>query len=230
MLTSDKIEKMIKDFNNMIDKRIYDISVLLGQESVDYPGDPPFKQELVSDMEKGGGADVSSLSMCAHAGTHIDAPAHFIKDGKRVDEYGVEKFTMPAVVIEVSGSGSVGPDDIAGHEIKEGGAVLFKTENSKSGLSKSGEFCKEYVYIKKETAKILADMKVSLVGIDYLSIDEYDSENHPAHNIFAKADTLILEGIDLSEVPPGNYTLICLPLKIKAEAAPARAILISRFY
>ena len=98
----------------MKNKNIYDISVLLGHQSADYPGDPPFKQELVSDIDKGDGADVTALSMCVHAGTHIDAPAHFIKGGKRIDEYKVEEFTMPAVVVEVENSDFVRPDDIAG--------------------------------------------------------------------------------------------------------------------
>ena len=116
----------------------------------------------------------------------------------------------------------ISPDN----EINEGDAVLFKTKNSRSGLAKSGEFRQEYVCIGRETAKFLVKKKASLVGTDYVSVDEYGDKSCPVHNEFAKAGVLVLEGINLSDVPAGNYTLICFPLKIKAEASPVRAVLI----
>ena len=208
-------------------KTIYDISVMLGEESIDYPGDTPYSRELLSTIEENGIFELSKLQLSAHSGTHIDAPAHFIMNGKTMDQYEVGKFILTAVVVDM-GNGIAGvPEDLLNIEVRPGEALLFKTENSTSGRCRNGVFSDQFVYIAKKTAGICVLKKVSLVGLDYITIDPYGNEAFDAHRTLLSAGILILEGIDLGHVPAGRYTLLCLPLKIKsAEASPVRAILL----
>jgi len=165
--------------------------------------------------------------MSAHAGTHIDFPAHFIPNGKHIDDYPAQKFILPAQVVTIEDKEAIRPSELENRDIKPGDALLFRTDNSISGRCTSGVFSKSFVYMSPEAADFCVEKKVSLVGIDYGSIDRYDAQDFPAHHKLLGNDILILESINLKEVPPGRYTLFCLPLKIKgAEGSPARAILI----
>jgi len=165
--------------------------------------------------------------MSAHAGTHLDAPAHFVVGGKRIDEYAAGELIFPAHVVDITAEAAVSAGDLAHLGLEAGDAVLFKTANSREGHCRSGGFSEEYVSVSAEAARALAEQRVGLVGIDYLSIDPPDDDTHPAHHALLGAGALVLEGIDLRAVPEGRYTLICLPLAIASgEAAPARAILV----
>jgi arylformamidase len=206
---------------------IYDISVSLGDESVDYPGAPLYSREFVSKTKEGEPLELSKLVMSAHSGTHIDAPAHFIPNGKHIDEYPAQKFILPAQVVTIEDREAIRPSELENLDIKQGDALLFKTDNSISGRCASGVFSESFVYMSPEAADFCVEKKVSLVGIDYNTIDRYGAQDFPAHRKLLGNDILILEGINLKEVPPGRYTLFCPPLKIKgAEGSPARAILI----
>jgi arylformamidase len=213
----------LKSFQN-----VYDISVLLGVESITYPGDPPYQRELVCAIKKGEICDVSRLEMSAHAGTHIDSPSHFIADsGKTIDRYPAQEFIMPAWVLNIENKKAVHREDIETIDIQPGDALLFKTENSRSGRCKSGIFSKEYVYLTPEAAEFCVGKRVRLVGIDYISIEKQGDDLFPTHKIILGNNIFILEGINLAEVVPGKYTLLCLPLKISGgEASPVRAILV----
>ncbi len=208
-------------------KEIYDISVTLGDEAPVYPGDPAYSREKVFSLDKGDIAEVSKLTLCAHSGTHLDLPAHFFRNSPGVDAVPPASFILPARVLEIEDRQAVGLDELKSRDTGSGLAVLFKTANSRSGLVRSGRFSEEYVFIRKKAALRLAALKVPLAGIDYYSVDSFGSHDYPSHRTLLAAGTLILEGIDLAAVPPGDYTLICLPLKLPGvEASPVRAVLL----
>jgi arylformamidase len=205
---------------------VYDISATLGEVAA-YPGDQEYFREWTSRTENGTGCNVSALTLCAHAGTHLDAPFHLMKKGKTLDMYSLERFITPAQVVSAEEADSIQPSALQDLEIKNGEALLFKTDNSTRGLLGKRDFQEEYVYLSMEAAQLCIASGVCMVGIDYLSVDRYDDHPLPAHHCLLENDVLILEGIDLREVPPGRYLLICLPLRMKGnEASPVRAVLI----
>ena len=208
-------------------KDVYDISVLLGSEAITFPGDTPYMRDVVLTTEESGICDVSKLMMSAHSGTHIDAPSHQIQNSKSIDQYPVQKFILPVQVVNIESKESIEPSELKKLDIKQGYALLFKTDNSVNGRCSNGVFSEKYVYLSAEAADFCIEKDVSLVGKDYAAIDRFDDEARPAHYKLLGNNILILEGINLREVPPGEYTLLCLPLKIKdGEASPVRAILI----
>ena len=210
-------------------KTIYDISVTLGEESIPFPGDPPFSREMLLTIKDSGICDVSKLVMSAHSGTHIDTPAHFIMEGNTLEAYSVKDFILPARVVAVGDKESVKPADLRDIEIDPGEALLFKTDNSATGRCRSGVFTEDFVYLSPEAAMACIEKKAGLVGLDYITIEKPGDETFPTHRIILGGGILVLEGINLAEVPPGRYTLICLPLKIKGgEASPVRAVLMGR--
>jgi len=210
-------------------KKLYDISVLLGVESITYPGDPPYRRNLISAIRSGDICDVSKLEMSAHAGTHIDAPSHFIaNEAQTIDQYSAEEFIMPALVVDIENKTAIHPEELRKADLQPGEAVLFKTENSLSGRCKNGVFSEEYVYLSSEAAQYCVEKKAKLVGIDYITIEKYGDQAFPSHKTIMKNGIFILEGINLADVPPGRYSLLCLPLKIKGgEASPVRAVLLA---
>ena len=207
-------------------QNMYDISVTLGEESIDYPGDTAFRRELSSRLEDGEAYDLSSLELSAHSGTHIDAPAHFVPGGKTIDQYEVGDFVFSALVVNIDDRQCVKASSVEKANIRPGEAVLFRTENSVSGRCRSGVFSQRYVHLSPEAAAACVAKGVALVGIDYVSIEKYEDLNFPAHRMLLSAGVLVLEGIDLVCVPPGRFTLFCFPLKTRgAEASPTRAVL-----
>jgi arylformamidase len=208
-------------------KRAYDISVLLGLENADYPGDDPYTRAAVSSISDGAAYNLSTLTLSAHSGTHIDAPAHFFEKARTIDQYPSENFILPAHVIYVEDVESIKPGSLDGLKTEKGDALLFKTANSMSGLSRSGLFSEKFVYMSEEAAEICLNLRAGLVGIDYISVDRYGDDEAPVHHKLLKEGILILEGINLIEVPSGDYTLLCPPLKMNgAEASPVRALLL----
>jgi len=206
---------------------VYDISVSLGEESIDYPGTTPYSREVVMKKEDGEAYNISKLVMSTHSGTHVDTPLHYIDGGKNLDEFPIERWILPAHVVDVNDKEAVRPSELEGLSIKPGDALLFKTDNSISGRSASGIFSYNFVYISPEAADFCVARKVSLVGIDYNTCDKDSDLSFPVHYKLLGNDILILESINLKGVSAGKYTLICLPLKIKGgEGAPVRAILV----
>ena len=204
---------------------IYDISVSLGAEAIDWPGLLPYSRELILRIENGDAANLSKLVMTAHAGTHLDTPAHFIPNGKNLDGYSAKDFVLPAQVVIIEDKQIIRSSELQNLDIEPGDALLFKTYNSTSGQCANGVFTENFVEMSLEAADFCVGKKVSLLGIDYNSIEK-DVKSHPVHNKILGNGILILESINLKEVPPGRYTLFCPPLKIKgAEGSPARAIL-----
>ena len=207
-------------------KKVYDISISLGDESIDWPGNPPYAREMVSQIANGAYCDLSKITMTTHVGTHVDTPAHFVAGGKNIDEYPIEQWIRPAHVVSIKDTRLIQPGELKSLDIEPGDALLFKTANSTSGRSTSGVFSEDFVYPSPEAARFCVEKKVGLVGVDYGSVDKRSGRHHPTHLELLGNGILILEGINLKDVPPGRYTLFCFPLKIKgAEGAPARAVL-----
>ncbi len=215
--------KNIPDFTE-----VHDISAPLGTVAA-YPGDRQYSLEWLSRLEDGKDYSLSALALSSHAGTHLDAPAHLLKNGRTLDQYPVKRFIIPAQVISVDGGEQESiPSSALQHlKINPGEALLFRTGNSSVGLMRSPVFSEKFVYLSMDAARLCVAMGVSLVGIDYLSVDRYVDTSAPVHRCLLENDVLILEGIDLEAVSPGRYLLICLPIWTKdAEAAPARAVLV----
>jgi arylformamidase len=214
-------------FNNPLDfKEIYDISVPLNEAPI-YPGDRPFSQEWMARLGRGDGYNLSAIALGSHAGTHLDFPAHLLNGGKGQDEYPPRSFIMPAEVVCVNEDGPVLPGSLPESGILSGQALLFKTGNFRRNLMHRAGFSEDFVSLSAQAARLCVTRGVRLVGIDYLSVDEYGDGSLPVHRTLLENDILILEGIDLYTVPCGRYTLICLPLRIEgAEASPVRAVLV----
>jgi arylformamidase len=204
--------------------RIHDITLTLGTETAIYPGDPAFARQVVR-THAADGCELSALHTGAHAGTHVDAPAHFIPGGKRLDDYGLERFVLEAVVIEVADRPIVAGEDFDPSAIPDGGAVLFKTDNSITGRVADGVFHEDFVALAPDAAKLCLRAGATLVGIDAPSIDPPGAAA-AAHKILLAGDVLLLEAADLRRPAPGRYRLTCPPLKIPdAEGCCVRAFL-----
>ena len=206
---------------------IYDISVSLGQEDITYPGDTSFSRKIICEVNDGSMSCTSRLVMSAHTGTHLDTPAHFFAEARNLDQYIAKDFILPAQVVEIKGDKPITPLELESVKIMPGDAILFKTENSRSGKCTAGVFSNHFVYLTQKAADLCTAKKPSLIGIDYISVDRFNDENFPVHRTLLENNILILESINLKQVPPGRYTLVCLPLKIKgSEASPVRAVLL----
>ena len=201
-----------------------DISVALTDNMVSWPDDPPVRIERIEDLERGDRHTLSLLSMSSHSGTHLDAPAHFIRSGLAVDKISFENLMGTARVVEVSDTESVKPEDLKASAIRKGDRILIKTRNSDLWGNKK-TFDMGFVYLTVETAIYLVEHRVSLVGVDYVSVGSGGEDGSEVHRILLGAGITIIEGLDLSYVGPGKYDLICLPLRIQnGDGAPARVI------
>jgi arylformamidase len=207
---------------------IYDVTVPITNTMPVWPGDPPVRLTVKSHLsrDKTHTVRLTSVEMGSHTGTHIDAPFHMIDDGKQLEQFPLERLTGKATVVEVPGVRFIGRSELDRLNWSGAQRVLFKTENSKHW--QDGKFYADFVYLEPDGAEFLADRGVQLVGIDYLSIDRFKSESHPSHFALLKKDILIIEGLNLSAVPAGEYTLVALPLNVQqADGAPARVILMN---
>jgi len=208
---------------------IYDLSVPISSELPTYPGDPRIQISDWSSFNKGDNANVSALSFGAHTGTHVDAPAHFIESAKQVESLDLEVLIGEAEVIEV-------PDDrltideafVAANCPVGTKRILFKTRNSAFWTADKADFRTDFTYLELGAAQWLVAQGVKLVGIDYLSIEKFHSQDHEVHRALLSHEVIILEGLNLAQAPAGKYQLICLPLRLRShlgDGAPARAVL-----
>lgn len=203
--------------------KIYDVTVPLSKELVVYPGDPHVKINRRTKVnEDDAKYNLSRYSFSSHAGTHVDPPFHLIEGGLTVDKLPLELLIGRARVVEVTAP-LIDEAVLEEFDFTVDARVLFKTRNSYLWSQKA--FVKDYVYITPGAARSLVNDGIKLVGIDYLSVDKFDAEPE-THMALLGAGTIIIEGLDLREVEPGGYELICLPLKVKdGDGAPARVVL-----
>jgi arylformamidase len=209
--------------------RFHDISVPLSPNVPIYPGDPELEIHPWKSLVKGDSANLTYLRLGAHTGTHVDAPAHFIRGAARVESMSLENLIGPAQVVEVPDEQEMIEAPFVEEFIKSGiERVLFKTRNSRFWTEKKSEFQTHFTYLDVDAANYLVHLGIKLVGIDYLSIEKFKSADHETHLALLSNNVVILEGLNLANVNPGTYELICLPLKIASgdgDGAPARAVL-----
>ena len=207
-------------------RKLFDISVPVKNGGVVYPGNPEIHIELQQDRSRGGSSNVSLLAIGSHTGTHVDAPLHMIPGGAGVDGIPLDALMGPALLIAFDDDVTAVTEaylrtqPIAGHE-----RVLLKTRNSR--YIRDRDFHRDYTYLAPDGAEYLVSLGVRLVGIDYLSIEQFHSGHHRTHKTLLSRGVVIIEGLDLSEPPAGEYELYCLPVLLEGiDGAPARAVLL----
>ncbi|PIW36611.1 MAG: hypothetical protein COW24_04350 [Candidatus Kerfeldbacteria bacterium CG15_BIG_FIL_POST_REV_8_21_14_020_45_12] len=211
---------------------IYDCSVPLSEDVVTWPGEPSFSRKVLRDIKKDG-AEVHELTLSAHTGTHVDAPRHFIAGAVGLDSFPVDAYVGPATVIDLTAvvfapdqPKEIEPEHLAEYDLSGVSRVLFKTENSVRDLLMQSEFVTDYVSLSLATAELLVKNGIRLIGVDYLSIEKKGNPGHPVHTAVLGAGIVNVEGVRLTEVPAGDYTVAALPLNlVNADGSPARVVL-----
>jgi arylformamidase len=207
---------------------IYDISVPVRNGMHVWPSDPPVVIDSLVHPSENDSHEirVTSIHCGSHTGTHLDAPSHMIGGSGTLNEIPLEALIGPARVIDVGGVRSINRATLEGHDWDGVERVVFRTDNS--GHWSDPGFYDQFVYLEPDAARFVAKHGVRLVGIDYLSIDGYTASEHPSHFVLLSEAIVILEGLDLSNVPAGDYQLVALPMKLDgADGAPVRAVLIN---
>jgi arylformamidase len=209
---------------------IYDVSMPVRSGGVVYPGNPPVSITAQQAIAAGAGANVSRVDFGSHTGTHVDAPKHFFDDGAGVDTLPLDLLMGPARLIAFGDDiKSVGAVDLRRLDLAGVTRLLLKTRNSTWLASGSSEFHSDYTYLAPDGAEYLVGLGVRLVGVDYLSIEQFHSGHHRTHRTLLGAGVVIVEGLSLAEPGPGDYELCCLPLRLVGlDGAPARAVLMTR--
>ena len=192
-----------------------------------YEGDAPMKFDFLKDMRKGAALTLSVYSLGAHSGTHIDAPMHFIANGAPVDQVALDRLIGAARVIDIPDSvQAIDAAELNRHDWKGAKRVLFRTRSSQRGWMDSVKFHRDFTYIAPDAAQLLADAGVVLVGVDYISAEEFGATAPRTHQILLGRGIPIVEGLDLRPAPAGDYEMIVLPLEVAGhEGAPARAVM-----
>ena len=202
-----------------------DISVPLRNGMVVWPGDAPFERTNALEIAKGKQCNLSQISTTAHIGTHMDAPCHYLEGAAGMDAMPITASVGRARVIQIRDPEVIRTAELEPFHLAKGERVLFKTRNSEH-CWKTDHFQKKYVHIAPATAHYLAERGVQTVGVDYLSVGGFESGGPETHRILLGAGIWIIEGLNLEHVEPGEYELVCLPLKIiGGDGAPARAVL-----
>ncbi|HPQ81979.1 MAG TPA: cyclase family protein [bacterium] len=206
--------------------KIYDVTLSLRDGMPTYPGDPPFSRRTAATIEEGASSEVGIIETGAHAGTHIDAPAHMMKGGGRLESIRPEALIGPARVFDMRRiKGHIDARHLEALNWRGVKRVLFRTKNS-ARHAKAKAFDPGFVALTGDAAEFLASKRLLLVGVDGPSVDRFRSGTHPAHMPLLGAGVVLLEGLDLSRVPAGTYNLFCGPIKIEGgEGAPARVFL-----
>lgn len=207
--------------------KIYDVTIPISEGLPTFPGDPSIKIDVCAALANGDPANVTQLCFGAHTATHVDAPNHFIEGARRVDDLDLTKLVGPVRVVELHKTiMAIEAKHVAGLVGVE--RVLFKTRNSEFWNEQQDGFRSDFTYIEPEAAQVLADAGIKLVGIDYLSVEKFAAKSFDTHIALLEKEVVIIEGLDLRSVPPGDYEITCLPLKVKGgtgDGAPARTIL-----
>jgi len=198
-------------------ENIIDITVPLTIEIPIWPGCKGIRITPTMSMDEGDLYNVSRLNCNLHTGTHVDAPRHFLQNGTTVEQ-------LP--LAHLPDAADITAGDLTDLNLPSGiERLLLRTRNSELWAAKTTEFRKDFVALTYDAAQWIVDRGINLIGVDYLSVQRY-SDDSRTHQILLGADTILLEGINLSNVKSGFYELICLPLRlVGAEASPVRAIL-----
>jgi arylformamidase len=206
--------------------QIFDVSVPISSRLPTWPGDPRVSLSRASSIANGDAANVSRLDAGVHTGTHVDAPVHFVDGATGIDSIPVETLVGPCLVVQASPPGlELRPEDLPATAHQR---ILFKTRNSAYWAAGATEFETEFVAVGLELARRMVAEGKLLVGVDYLSVETYHAPfEHPVHHTLLAARIVVIEGLDLGKVEPGEYDLYCLPLKlVGSDGAPARTVLV----
>jgi arylformamidase len=204
---------------------LYDVSLPIVTGGVVYPGNAPIDIAPIKTVASGGSSTISKISFGSHTATHVDPPSHFFADGRTVDQLPLDVLIgrallvrLPDAVMAITAE-HVRQANIGGHT-----RVLFASRNS--GFNRDTAFHPDFTYVAPDAAELLVKQGVRLVGVDYLSIEQYHSGHGQTHKTLLGAGVVIIEGLQLSEPPAGEYELICLPLRLAGlDGAPARVVL-----
>jgi len=210
----------------LVIKRIIDITVPLQSDMPTWPGSLGIQLTRTMRLEAGDSSNVSRLDCDVHMGTHVDAPRHLLESGSTVEQLPLDIMVGPSFVAYLPKVANITSSDLANLNLPFGTKrLLLRTRNSEQWAAETTKFKKDYVALTDKAAQWVVDQKISLIGVDYLSVQRYE-DNTLTHQILLEAGIVILEGLNLADVAPGTYELICLPLKlVDAEGAPARAVL-----
>ena len=191
-----------------------------------WPGDPPVRLERLASIREGANANVSSLSCGVHVGTHVDAPHHFLDGAATVESMPLDVLLGRAYVADLRRAHVVDGQALAHARIPPRTTrLLLRTRNSEIWKRRERAFQTDFVGVDASGAEWLVAHHIRLVAVDYLSVAPFGN-SRPTHQILLAAGVVILEGVDLSRVPPGAYHLSCLPMKlVGSDGAPARAVL-----
>lgn len=206
--------------------KLIDISLTISEDLPIWPGDPRPELKKISLIADGEDANITHLSSSVHIGTHVDAPDHFLGNGKTVEDIPLELMIGKTVVIEVPSEGQISKTDLqaVGVDGKQK-RLLIKTKNSDLWAQENKDFQEDFIALDPGAAEYLVEMGIEVIGVDYLSVAPY-ADPAPTHRILLEAGMLIIEGLNLSKVAAGKYQLYCLPLKIEgSDGAPARVLL-----
>ena len=202
-----------------------DISVPVTAGMAHWPGDPEVVVNRIAAIGPESFCNLTAISMCAHTGTHMDAPLHFIEGGAPIEAMPLDAVIGPARVIEIFDPEKITRSELERHELRRGERILLKTSNS-SRIWKSNLFIEDFVYIARDAAEYLAETGVRTVGIDAYSVGGLRKDLQETHVSLLGAGIWIVEGLNLERAAPGDYEFICLPMKLMgADGAPARAVI-----
>ena len=204
--------------------RFVDVSVQLAPGLATYPGNPAFEITPVHTIADGDGANNSRLVLGTHTGTHVDAPLHFFDGAPGVDAMSLDLLIGRARVLDLPHRGGITEQHLAAAGLREDVRVLLRTPNSALWNTTDG-FHTDYTYLTEGGAKFLVGQGVKVVGVDYLSVEQYQKAGAPAHKALLGNNVIIIEGLNLSDAEAGHYEMYCLPLRVAADGAPARVVL-----
>jgi arylformamidase len=214
-----------------VDKvKILDISIPVSPEMPVWPGDPRVVLEQYRTISPVNHSNDSKLACSVHTGTHVDAPAHFIENGKTVENLSLNMLIGPAVVADLPEADIITPELLDALALApQTTRLLLKTRNSALWTDPHHDFHQDFVALSPDAARWIIRHGIGLVGIDYLSIQMFKDTEPLTHRTLLDAGVIIVEGLNLQEVAPGNYQLICLPVKLAgSDGAPTRAVLIEK--
>jgi arylformamidase len=204
--------------------KLLDVSVPLDAALASYPGNTPYSLEPIKRLARGDSSNVSTLHMSAHSGTHVDAPRHFFDQAPGAEGLPLEMLCGRARVIELTTRKAITAEDLAQRDLSEDVRVLIKTHNSR--LWGSPEFHQDFIGVAESGARYLVEHGIKVVGVDYLSVEAFKTPGAPAHHVLLGGGTIVIEGLNLRDIEPGIYDLLCLPLLVVgSDGAPARVVL-----
>jgi arylformamidase len=204
--------------------RIYDVTRPVSPSLPVWPGDPPVVLERVASMERGDRLNLSHMACSVHIGTHVDAPLHFVAGAADVSSLPLDVLIGPVRLVELPDADAITAESLSHVDLEGVKRLLLKTRN---GQLRQDEFDTGFVALTLDAAQWVIEHGVQLVGVDYLSVEPFEGDGS-VHRALLGAGVIVVEGLDLRAVPPGDYTLTCLPLKlVGSDGAPARAALIS---